>query len=116
MNAQEKVCVTTASGWVGRTGSEVVQFNNMSKNTVKCVKCSYNTFIAVGGLLEDFETNRKGHKRRSNTLDDAVMANLQQFLDQDPGRSMRSMARELGKTKCRRISTTRVMPLEEVSS
>jgi hypothetical protein len=42
-------------------------------------------FIAGGGLLEDFETNRKEHKRMSDTLDDAIVADLQQLVDQDPG-------------------------------
>jgi hypothetical protein len=32
---------------------------------------------------------RKEHKRRSVTLDDAIITNIQQLVDQDPGRSMR---------------------------
>jgi len=60
------------------------------------VKRRYDAFIAGGGLLEDFETERKEHKKRSDTLDDAIMADLQQLVDQDPGRTMRSMAKELG--------------------
>jgi hypothetical protein len=32
----------------------------------------------------------------SDTLDDTIMADLQQLVDQDPNRSTRSMARELG--------------------
>jgi hypothetical protein len=63
---------------------------------VKGVKCRYDAFIAGRGLLEDFEANSKEHKRRSDTLDDTVMPDLQQLVDQDLRRSMRSMARKLG--------------------
>jgi hypothetical protein len=63
---------------------------------VKGIKCHFDAFIAGGGLLEDFETNRKEHKRRSDTLDDTVMPDLQQLVDQDPGRSTRLVARKLG--------------------
>jgi hypothetical protein len=73
-----------------------VLFNNLSKSTVKGVKCLYDAFIAGRGFLEDFETNRKEHKRRSDTLEGTVMPDLQQLVDQDLGRSMRSMARKLG--------------------
>jgi len=68
----------------------------LSKSTAKHIKRRYDAFIAGGGLPEDFKTNRKDHKRRSDTLDNAIVADLQQLVDQDPGRSMRSMARELG--------------------
>ena len=68
----------------------------MSNSTVKRVKRRYDAFIAGGGLPEYFKTNRKDHKRRSDTLDDTIVADLQQLVDQDPGRLMRSMARELG--------------------
>jgi len=62
---------------------------------VQRIKRRYDAFIAGGGLLEDFETNRKEHKRRSDTLDDATAADPQQPADQNPGRPMRSIAREL---------------------
>ncbi len=97
MNGQVKICTSITSGlWVGRTVAEIVKFNNLSKSTLKCVKCHYDAFIAGGGLPEDLETTRKERKKRSNTLDDAIIADIQQFVNQDPGRSMRSMAWELG--------------------
>jgi hypothetical protein len=77
-------------------GQEIVNFHCLSKSTVKHVKRQYNAFIAGGGLPEDFETTRKDHKRRSNTLDVSITADIQELVNQDPGRSMRSMARELG--------------------
>jgi hypothetical protein len=74
MNAQEKNRATIASGLrVGRTVSEIVNFHNLSKSTVKRVKCRFDAFIAGGGLPEDFETKRKYHKRRSDTLDDTII-------------------------------------------
>ncbi len=89
----------------GRTDAENVKFNNLSKSTVKHVKSHYDAFITGGDLTEDFKMNRKEHKRRSNTLDAAIIADIQQLVDQDPGRSMRSMARELGLTKCQVIDS-----------
>jgi hypothetical protein len=62
----------------------------------KHVKSHYYAFVTGGGLLEDFETNRKEQRRRCDTLEETVVADLQQLIFQDPGRSMRSMARELG--------------------
>jgi hypothetical protein len=60
------------------------------------VKCHYDTFIAAGGLPEDFRSERKKHSRRSDAMDVNIVASLQELADQDPGRSMRSLARELG--------------------
>jgi DNA-binding Lrp family transcriptional regulator len=63
---------------------------------VHAVKKRYDAFIAAGGLPEDFSSARKSHKRRSEALDDDIVATLQNLVDEDPGRSMRSLARELG--------------------
>jgi hypothetical protein len=59
------------------------------------VKRRYDDFIAAGGLLEDFSSNRKAHKKRSDSLGVDIVARLQELVDQDPSRSMRSLAREL---------------------
>jgi hypothetical protein len=122
MKAQVKVRATIASGLrAGRTVAEIMQFNILRKSTVKCVKHHYDGFIASRGLQEDFETNRKKHKLRSDTLDDSISQTSSSLVDQDPGRSMISMARELGlsnltcERKCRRTSSTRAMPSEEAS-
>jgi hypothetical protein len=75
MNTQEKNHTTIASGLrAGRTVSEIVNLHNLSKSTVKRVKRWYEAFLAGGGVPEDFETMRKDHKRRSDTLDDAIVA------------------------------------------
>jgi hypothetical protein len=65
MNVQEKIQATASGLRAGRTVAEIVKFNNLSKSTVKRVKCHYDPFIAGGGLPEDFETTRKVHKRRT---------------------------------------------------
>ncbi len=96
MNAQ-KIRTSIASGLhAGRTVAEIVKFNNLSKSTIKRVKSQYDAFITGGDLTEDFKMNREEQKRRSNTLDAATIADIQQLVDQDPGMSMRSTARELG--------------------
>ncbi len=60
-----------------RPVAEIMQFNNLSKSTVKDVKCPYDPFIAGGDPLDFLETNRKEHRRRSDTQDNAVVADLQ---------------------------------------
>jgi predicted transcriptional regulator len=53
---------------------------------------SLRHFIAAG----DFSSERKKHSRRSNTVDISIVASLQELINQDLGRFMRSLARELG--------------------
>jgi hypothetical protein len=51
MNGEEAVRATILSGLrAGRTVSEIVSFNNISKSTVKHLKKRYDEFIAGGGL------------------------------------------------------------------
>jgi hypothetical protein len=97
MNTEEGVKATIISGLCrGRTVSEIVAFNNASKSIVKRLKKRYDDFITGGGLPEDFSSERKDHRRRSDALDDDTVATLQQLVDRYPGRSMRSLAREFG--------------------
>jgi hypothetical protein len=58
---------------------------------MKCMTHSHHVFIAGGGLPEDLGTNRTEHRRKSNILDEAFVAAIQQIVDQ----SLRSMTREL---------------------
>jgi hypothetical protein len=44
---------------------------------------------------KEFSSYRKVHRRRRDTLDARIVAKLQALVDQDQGRSMRSLAREL---------------------
>jgi hypothetical protein len=78
-----------------KTVSEIIEFINVSKSTVKCLKKRYDKFITGRGLPENFSSEGKDHRRRSNALDDDTVVALQQLVNQDPGRSMRSFAREL---------------------
>jgi hypothetical protein len=94
MSMEEKIRVTIITRLrAGRTVSEIVRFNK--KSTVHDVKQRCDDFIAGGGLPEDFSSHRKVHRRRSDTLDASIVAKLQALVDQDPGRSLRSLAREL---------------------
>ncbi len=79
----------------GRSVPEIVKFNNLKKSTVRDVKRCYDAFIAAGGLPEDFSSDRKIHKKRSDSLGIDIVARLQELVDQDPSRSMRSLARKL---------------------
>jgi hypothetical protein len=95
MNVEEVVWATIISGLhVGRTVSEIVYV--ASHSTAKCFKQRYAKFISGNGLPENFSSERKDHRRRSNTLDNNTLAALQQLVSQDPERSMRLLARELG--------------------
>jgi hypothetical protein len=96
MSTEEKIQATIITGLhAGRTVSEIVRFNNLKKSTVCDVKQRYDDFIAGGGLPEEFSSDRNVHRRRSGTLDATIVAKLLALVDQDPGRSMRSLAREL---------------------
>jgi hypothetical protein len=46
-------------------------------------------------LPEELSSEIKVHRRRSDTLDARIIAKLQAIIDQDPGRFMKSLAREL---------------------
>lgn len=59
------------------------------------MKRCYNDFIAAGGLPEKFISNRKTHKMRSNSLGDDIVARLQELINQEPSRSVRSLMRDL---------------------
>jgi hypothetical protein len=96
MSTEEKIRATIITGLrAGRTVSEIVRFNNLKKSTVRNVKRRYDDFIAGGGLPEEFSSDRKVHRRTSDTLDASIVTKLQALVDQDPGRSMRSLARKL---------------------
>jgi hypothetical protein len=97
MNSEEKVRAIIISGLrAGRSVKEIVKFLNLKRTTVWNIKCRYNIFIAAGGLPEDFSSERKTHSRRSDAMDVNIVASLQELVDQDRGRSMRLLARELG--------------------
>jgi hypothetical protein len=97
MNSEEKVRAIIISGLrASRSVKEIVKFLNLKRTTVWNIKCRYNTFIAAGGLPEDFSSERKTHSRRSDAMDVNIVASLQELVDQDLGRSMRLLARELG--------------------
>jgi hypothetical protein len=96
MSTEEKICATIVSGLrAGRSVPEIVKFNNLKKSTVCDVKRGYDDFIAARGLLEDFSSDRKTHKKRSNFLGVDIVTRLQELVNQDTSRSMRSLAREL---------------------
>jgi hypothetical protein len=81
MNAEEAVRATIISGLCTRkTVSEIIEFNNVSKSTVKCLKKRYDKFITGRGLPENFSSERKDHRRRSNALDDDTVVALQQLV------------------------------------
>jgi hypothetical protein len=97
MNSEEKDCVTIISGLrTGRSVKEIVKFHDLIRTTVWDIKRRYDTYITAGGLPEDFSSERKTHSRRSDAMDVNIVASLQELVNQDPGRSMRLLARELG--------------------
>ncbi len=67
-----------------RCVSDIVRFNNLKKSTVCDVKQWYDDFVAAGVLLEEYGSDRKVHRRRSDTLEASIIAKLQALVDQDP--------------------------------
>jgi hypothetical protein len=58
-----------------------------------------NSAITSLSLPEDFSSERKHHRSRSYTLVVNMVDYLQDLVNQDPGRSMRFLARELDISK-----------------
>ncbi len=77
---------------VAQSFCEIVQYNNLKKSTVRDVNCATTPLL----LPEDFSCERKQDRRRSDTLVCTMVVSLQDLVDQDPSRSKRSLARELG--------------------
>jgi hypothetical protein len=67
------------------------EIQHLKQKHLKCITHCYHVFIAGGGLSKDLGTNRTEHRRKSNILDEAFVAAIQQLVDQ----SLRSMTREL---------------------
>jgi transcription initiation factor TFIIIB Brf1 subunit/transcription initiation factor TFIIB len=94
MSTEEKIRETIVTGLrAGRSVPEIVKFNNLKKSTVRDVKRRYDAFIAARRL--QLQSDRKIHKKRSDSLGVDIVARLQELVDQDPSRSIRSLAREL---------------------
>jgi hypothetical protein len=91
MNSEEKVRATIISSL--HTGRSVKE----SSITSKGAPCGTSNVVTTLLLLpEDFSSERKAHSRRSDAMDVSIVASQQDLVNQDPGRSMRSLARELG--------------------
>ena len=80
----------------GRTNSEIKDFNNIPILTVKKISKLYNDFLASGGKDEDFDIERKAHKRHNDTQRDNMVELVPDMVDVDYGLSMRAMEREVG--------------------
>jgi len=80
----------------GKTNREIAEFNNLSISTVKEVSKLYHDFIEEGGQDEDFDVKRKSHRRRSDAHSPEITAQVQELINEDPGRSMRKIAADLG--------------------
>lgn len=79
-----------------RTNAEIAEFHNIPISTVKKITKLYNDFLASGGKDEDFDIQRKVHKRRSDTKREDMVEIVQDMVDADPGVSMRAIARDVG--------------------
>ena len=80
----------------GRTSREIAQFNNISYNTVKSYVREYRHFLDGGGQEKDFDIKRKKHSRRSDAHGDDMVQAVQEQISNDPGRSQRKIAEDLG--------------------
>jgi len=78
-----------------RSVKEISEFNNIPLSTVYSVKARYDEDIAAGASPNEVSSQRKQHQRRSDAKDGDFVKQVQDMIDEDPGRSMRSIAREL---------------------
>lgn len=80
----------------GRTAPEIMKFLKLPSSLVYRVKKSFDDGMAAGDPTA-VTAHRKQHSRRSDTLrTPAFVAQLQALVDEDPGKSVRSLAKELG--------------------
>ena len=79
----------------GRSNKEISEFNNIPMSTMKKHKKDYMNFIDTGNSYEDYDITRKSHKRCSDGHDHNIVTMVQELVNTDPSKSMRTMAREL---------------------
>lgn len=80
----------------GRTPGEIAEFNKLPRSLCYRIKREFDKTIAAGEDPEDISVDRKPHKRRSDAIRTTeFVKQLQNMVDEDPGRSMRSLAWEL---------------------
>jgi hypothetical protein len=79
----------------GRTTKEISGFDNIPLRTVYNVKARHDTEIEAGKSPEEISFARKPHRRRNDAKDNDFEKKVQEIIDEDPGRSMCSIAREL---------------------
>lgn len=100
MKKLEALRVIIVSGLhAGRTAKEIIQFNNVKKTTVYKLKKDFDQFVAAGGRPEDFDVQRKVQDKRCDDLGPEFDPRLQEVIDEDPGRPMRSLATQFGVSK-----------------
>ena len=80
----------------GKTNREIADFCNIPISTVKDISKAYHLFIEEGGSDEDFDIKRNIHRRRSDAHGPEIVAQVQELISDDPGRSMRKIATDLG--------------------
>lgn len=73
----------------GRTAKEIFKFNNIPLRTIYNVKKVYDADTEVA------TPKRKIHKVRKDRTSVDMISRIQDMINEDPGRSMRSIAREL---------------------
>ena len=80
----------------GRTPREIADFNNLPRSLCYRVRSEFNEKLSAGEDAEDISVERRPHRRRSDSLRTSeFIEQVQNMVDEDPGRSMRSLAREL---------------------
>lgn len=83
----------------GKTNQEIAEFNNIPYGTIRNYRMVWNKFLEAGGKEEEFDVTKGKlsgkRKRRSDAHDEVLIDNVQHLINEDPGRSMRGIAREL---------------------
>jgi AraC-like DNA-binding protein len=91
MSAQEEGRAAILAGLrAGKTVKEIVDFTGASERTVFRIK---KAFKESDGTMT---SARKKQRRRSDAKDDTFVRKVKKAVDADPGRSMRSIAADLG--------------------
>ena len=93
---EEKRAAIVVGLRAGRTAGEIAEFNKLPRSLCYRIKKEFDGRVVGGENHDEVSVQRKTHKRRRDSIrTPEFVEELQNAIDEDPGKSMRCLAREL---------------------
>ena len=93
---EEKRAAIVVGLRAGRTTGEKAEFNKLPRSLCYRIKKEFDGRVVGGENHDEVSVQRKTHKRRRDSIrTPEFVEELQNVIDEDPGKSKRSLAREL---------------------